>query len=143
MLKKMLMTASVLGMGLAASSAHAESVSCVLENEKVLTLSNLSTAPVYSYGTAGNFEMVLPQGSAEGTVYKGEESFSGGGASYIAFTNGNYTYVAYSGIGRGWSFDGLRLYNGSELILEQPCKIPEAMRYSYPSINAPEDLLPY
>lgn len=123
--------------------AKAESLSCVLENEKVMTVSGLSSDPVYSYGTAGEFEIVLPRDSVNGGVYKGREAFSGGGASYIAFTNGDYTYAIYSGIGRGWYFDGLRLYKGSEIIFEQPCKVPEAMKYSYESINAPESHLPY
>ena len=128
---------------ISAPLVNAESISCVLENNKVLTVSNLSTSPVYSYGTAGNFELVLPRDASNGMVFKGQENFNAGDATFIAFTNNSYTYAIYRGEGRGWQFDGLRIYKGSEIIFEQPCKIPEAILFDLSDVNAPESDLPY
>ena len=128
---------------ISATHVNAESISCVLENNKVLTVSNLSTSPVYSYGTAGNFELVLPRDASNGMVFKGQESFNAGGATFLAFTNNTYTYAIYSGEGRGWHFDGLRIYKGSDMIFEQQCKIREAVWFDLSDVNAPESDLPY
>lgn len=134
-----LSTAAAMTSGL----AFADTISCTLENNRILKISNLSTSPKYAYGPAGKVELELPTGAANSTVYKGEEMFSGGGANFIAFTNGNYTYVAYDGIGRGWEFTGIKVYKGSDTIMERQCKPGSAFSIDISSINAPEGELPY
>lgn len=95
---------------------------CLLYNDRILVLDNLYTNPVYTYGQAGKPEISLSVDVGHTPVFKGEDMFMGGGASYLRFTNGDYSYVAYSGIGKGWGYEGLLVYNGSELIAHQECK---------------------
>lgn len=125
------------------SNVNAESVSCVLENNKVITLSNLGSTPTYSYGTAGKVELSLPSGSTNSRVYKGTEAFSGGGSQYVAFTNGAYTYAIYDGIGRGWELHGLRVYKNADVIMEKQCKQLDALQYDHDAVNAPDGELPF
>ncbi len=143
MMKKVIVAAIVLPLSLMISQASAETISCVLENNKVVTVSHLSSEPVYSYGTADKVELTLPTKSASSRVYKGAETFMGGGSTYIAFTNGAYTYALYNGIGRGWEFVGLRVYKGVDIILEKSCKDYDSLPLLSSAINAPEDDLPY
>lgn len=115
----------------------------MLENNKVVTVSHLASNPVYSYGTAGKVELTLPTKSGNSRVYKGTETFIGGGSTYIAFTNGAYTYALYNGIGRGWEFVGLRVYKGVDIIMERSCKNYDSLPLLSSAINAPEDELPH
>lgn len=142
-MRKMIIAAIALPLSFLASQVNAGTISCVLENNKVVTVSNLGTKPVYSYGTAGKVELTLPSKSASSRVYKGAEAFSGGGSTYIAFTNGAYTYALYNGTGRGWEFVGLRVYKGADTIMEKSCKNYDSLNLSFDAINAPEDDLPY
>lgn len=143
MMKKVIVAAIVLPLSLMISQVSAETISCVLENNKVVTASNLASNPVYSYGTAGNVELSLPSSSANSRVYKGSEMFSGGGSTYLAFTNGAYTYVLYNGIGRDWEFEGLRVYKDAEIIVEKQCKQYGSTVFDYDAVHAPEGELPY
>lgn len=142
-MRKMIIAAIVLPLSFLANHAGAETMSCVLENNKVVTVSHLGSEPVYSYGTAGKVELTLPTKSASSRVYKGAETFMGGGSTYIAFTNGAYTYALYNGIGRGWEFVGLRVYKGVDIIMEKSCKDYDSLNLNFDAINAPEDDLPY
>ncbi|MFT0532956.1 hypothetical protein ACMHYJ_08980 [Castellaniella hirudinis] len=102
--------------------AHADdAISCRLENGKTLALSELGTQPRYTYGKPGQPELALPAGKAKQQVYKGRAMFSGGGATYLRFTNGPYSYVAYSGIGKGWEFTGLIVYKADKVIMASRC----------------------
>lgn len=140
---KLILSSLVLPLSMLASHAQAESVSCVLENNKVLTVSHLHSAPTYSYGTAGKVELTLPSGAANSRVYKGTQMFNGGGAQYLAFTNGAYTYTVYDGMGRGWEFYGLRVYKNADIILEKQCKQMGGLQFDFDAVNAPEAELPY
>lgn len=140
---KLIAAALALSLAALVGKVSAESISCVLENNKVLTLSNLSTTPTYSYGTAGKIELALPNDSTRSQVYKGREMFSGGGSQYIAFTNGVYTYAVYDGIGRGWELHGLRVYKNADIILERQCKLFAAVQFDYEAVNAPVAELPW
>lgn len=128
---------------LATPSAQAETISCVLENNKVVTVSNLSSNPTYTYGTAGKQELVLPTGRANSRVYKGYVQFLRAAERFIAFTNGNYTYAIFHGVGRDWDAYGLRVYKGSELIMEKHCKANGTLEVDPDLINAPEENFPY
>lgn len=143
MKKKLAITALLFPLSAILSQAQAESVSCVLENNKVITVSHLGSNPTYSYGTAGNAELILPSKVTGSHVYKGREMFSGGGSKYVAFTNGAYTYAVYSGGGRGWDFHGLRVYKDADVIMEKQCKEYGALEYDFDAVNAKESDLPY
>lgn len=140
---KAVITAIVLPLSFLASQVNAETISCVLENNKVVAVSHLASNPVYGYGSAGKVELILPSGSANSHAYKGTEMFSGGGSSYLAFTSGAYTYAVYNGMGRGWEFEGLRVYKGAEIIMESQCKRYGSIVFDYSAVNAPESELPY
>lgn len=53
-------------------------------------------------------------------------AYAGGGAAYLKFTNGEYTYVVFTGIGRGWEKEGVAVENagtdGAEKVAYLPCR---------------------
>lgn len=114
--------------------------SCQLENGRTLALSELDTTPRYQYGSKGSTELALTA-SSRNPVYKGSVMFSGGGASYVRFVNGPYSYVAYNGIGRGWEFTGLAVYKGDQLIMHKACRPSKSTSLSldHAKIAAPDD----
>lgn len=124
-----------------AASVQAQDTSCVLTNGKTLAITNIDAHPTYTYGKAGKVEMTLPGTTTEDKVYKAEAMFSGGGAIYVRFTKGAYSYVAYSGIGKGWNFEGLLVYKGQKLAMHKQCKDGGKLLagVSASNINAPED----
>lgn len=117
------------------------STSCQLENKKTVTLTQLDSAPLYQYGSAPSVELRLETQAGKAKVYKGSVMFSGGGASYVRFANGPYSYVAYNGIGRGWEFTGLAVYKSERLIMRQRCTPAgqAALSIDHAEIAAPED----
>lgn len=115
------------------------STGCVLENNKVLVLSNLNTNPTYTYGKAGKPEIELSE-DGNTKVYKGTQMFSGGGSTYMRFTNGNISYVAYNGTGRGWDYVGVIVYKNDKQIFYSKCKTADLLYgISTDDINAPYD----
>lgn len=126
-----------------ASVTESDTISCTLENNKKLSISALASSPQYTYGQGDRVELELPTQAEGSTVYKGGEMFSGGDASYLAFTNGDYTYVAYDGMGSGWEFIGLKVYKGSDVIMESQCDPSSAFSLRLEGIHAPEGELPY
>lgn len=125
------------------ASTDSDTISCTLDNDKKMSVSRLGGSPKFTYGQSEKVELELPAHSGGGTIYKGEEMFSGGGAVYVAFTNGDYTYVAYDGVGRDWEFVGLKVYKGSDVIMEAQCKPPSVFSLRFDSVNAAEGELPY
>jgi hypothetical protein len=124
-----------------AVSAEARDTSCVLTNGRTLALTRLDTRPTYTYGQADKSEMTLSGPASGSQVYKAEPMFSGGGAIYVRFTHGAYSYVAYSGIGRGWNFEGLLVYKSRKLVMHKECKDAGKLLagVSASDINAQED----
>lgn len=113
---------------------------CTLENGKTVSLSHLDTAPAYRYGTAEKEEITLAAGQRGVTVYKGSVMFSGGGAGYVRFATGPYSYVAYSGIGKGWEFTGLVVYKGTKVVMYKSCGTDaDALMMDMDAVHAPED----
>lgn len=143
-MKKILMPLAVSAtIALVSSPVVASTIYCQLENGKQVSVRNLTTSPVYTYGDGyGKPELELPTGAPNSTVYKGSEMYAGGGAGFIAFTNGNYTYAVFDGIGRGWEFLGLKVYKGSELIMERQCEDGWRTHHDISIVNAPEGELP-
>lgn len=71
----------------------------------------------YRYGTPGKIEMTVPadkSAPAAKTVIAGSLMFSGGGGDYLRFKAGDYEYIVYTAIGRGWGEkDGVAIeHNG-------------------------------
>ena len=95
---------------------------CELENGKYALIRLNEQVPTYYYGPLEKVELTLPKTAGDKTqVRAGNMAFAGGGATYYRFINGNYSYVIYSGIGRGWDFTGLKVYQGKKLIMKKAC----------------------
>ncbi|HHR6078085.1 TPA: hypothetical protein ACS7ZY_000406 [Providencia alcalifaciens] len=113
-----------LALGLIATSASAMEYTCQLENDKLVSVVvEKGKVPVYRYGTLGKTEITLPM-NAKGkeTIYVGQSTFIAGGSVYIRFQNGAFSYLLYSGSGRGWDFEGIAVYKNGKLINKKACK---------------------
>lgn len=96
---------------------------CELTNGKGVVVRLNNDVPVYYYGSMEKVELTLPKIPDDRTqVRVGEMMFSGGGALYFRFINGNYSYVVYSGMGKGWDFTGLKVYQGKKVIMKKECE---------------------
>lgn len=134
------LTALCATVAVSSNAVALEMTGCTLDNNKIVTLSNLDSVPIYSYGTAKKNELTLSQEIPGVNVYKKQVMFSGGGAEYLRFQKGAYSYVAYSGIGKGWNFIGLIVYKGHKVIMSQSCKnYDNALILNMETINAQED----
>ncbi len=81
----------------------------------------------YRFGSPGYFpEFIYPSNhdSAQKFFYSGNLTYSGGGGAYLKFMNAGYTYVVYTGIGRGWEQEGLVISDGIDEIASYTCKGP-------------------
>ena len=79
----------------------------------------------YRFGDAGSFpEYVFPMNHdrASKFFYSGNLMYSGGGGAYLKFINANYSYVVYTGIGKGWAKQGLVVKEGINEISRYSCK---------------------
>jgi hypothetical protein len=78
----------------------------------------------YRFGSIGSFpEYVFPMNhdKASKFFYSGSLIYSGGGGAYLKFINANYNYVVYTGIGKGWSKQGLVISDGDDEISRYSC----------------------
>jgi len=137
---KVLKKIAFMCLGLMASSSafSMEMTGCVLENNKVLSLTNLDFIPTYSYGTTKKNELTLSEDVPGVRVYKNHIGLSGGAISYIRFQNGDYSYVAFDGLGKGFDFTGLIVYKGEKMIMSKSCK-DSSFRLDLDRINALKD----
>jgi hypothetical protein len=81
----------------------------------------------YRFGSSGYFpEFIYPSNhdTAQKFFYSGNLTYSGGGGAYLKFMNAGYTYVVYTGIGRGWEQEGLVISDGIDEIASYTCKGP-------------------
>jgi hypothetical protein len=79
----------------------------------------------YRFGKVGSFPAyVFPMNHdiASKYFYSGQLTYSGGGGAYLKFINGTYSYVVYTGIGRGWQKQGLVIQDGRNEISRYACK---------------------
>ena len=85
----------------------------------------------YRFGTPGQtLEIVLPSAEVHPlkAAYGANETYAGGGTSWLRFRRGTYGYVVYSGIGRwgvnGATLDkqGLAVENNGKIIANLKCK---------------------
>ena len=78
----------------------------------VCSSENLSTTSgyvQYRYGTKENPELSIPDPQAPPSSFStgGTLIYSGGGGAYMRFNKGTYSYVVYSGMGKGWDKQGV------------------------------------
>lgn len=137
---KALKKIAVICIGLMASSSafSMEMTGCVLENNKILSLTNLDSVPTYSYGTTKKNELTLSDDVSGVRVYKNHIGFSGGAILYIRFQNGDYSYVAFNGRGKGWDFSGLIVYKGKKMIMSKSCE-SDYLEFDLDRVNALND----
>lgn len=48
--------------------------------------------------------------------------YAGGGGAYMRFTKGVYSYVVYSGIGKGWKQEGVAVEKDGKVVANLICK---------------------
>lgn len=79
----------------------------------------------YRFGVKGKPELVVPQTleRLEGEIKGSTLMFSGGGGAYLRFEKGQYDYIVYSAIGRGWGEkDGVAVEKNGTLVTSLKCK---------------------
>ena len=121
MLKKL----SILGMMLLSTSTFANNsilYSCPVKNGDRVQVILSKGVPTYQYFSQGKAQLKLPRSSPANNVKYANFSYSGGGAEYYRFINGDYSYVVYSGIGRGWQRDEVMVFKGLKKISTLKCK---------------------
>jgi hypothetical protein len=104
--------------------------SCNTNSNKVISICSSSVLGVnhgymqYRFGSIGSFpEFVYPMNHnrASNFFYSGSLTYSGGGGAYLKFINSTYSYVVYTGIGRGWNKQGLVINEGVHEIARYSC----------------------
>lgn len=137
---KILKKRAVICIGLMASSSafSMEMAGCVLENNKVLSLTNLDSVPTYSYGTTKKNELTLSRDVPGVSVYKQALALGGGFIDYIRFQNGDYSYAVFNGRGKGWDFSGLLVYKGKKMIMSKSCE-SDYLEFDLDRVNALND----
>ncbi len=73
----------------------------------------------YVYGAKGKTELEISDPAA---FTSGITPLSGGGIDYVRVTNGDYSYVVYTGQTRGWSQDGWIVEHKGDQISHHVCK---------------------
>jgi hypothetical protein len=63
----------------------------------------------YAFGNPGRIEASLPEQNLAGrtAISRGGLGFSGGGADYVRIRRGEFAYVIYAAIGKGFERDGV------------------------------------
>ena len=118
----LLATATLMNSAVAAPPDPELLFNCDLSNGKGVVVRLNNDVPTYYYGSIEKVEMTLPKIEGDKTqVRAGQIPFSGGGAFYYRFINGVYSYVVYSGMGKGWEFTGLKVYKNARLLMRKAC----------------------
>lgn len=84
--------------------------SCGTNNGRTVSLCASSTLTPsqgylqYRIGPANNLELVYSVSKEHPKAHflSGSQMYSGRGSAYLKFRNGDYTYVVFTGIGKGW-----------------------------------------
>jgi hypothetical protein len=104
--------------------------SCTTTKAKVISLcsSSLLTPDSgylqYRFGPANKPELVYPATNEhpKKLFQSGTQMYSGGGSAFLKFKKGDYTYVVFDGIGRGWEKEGVVIKKSGKQIAYLPCK---------------------
>ena len=78
----------------------------------------------YRIGQGNTLELILPNSTKPGQHIQARTlMFSGGGGSYLRFINGDYHYIVYTAIGKGWGVkDGVSVEKNNKLIANLKCQ---------------------
>lgn len=91
------------------------------------SISTSSEYPQYRFGRKGSPEMIFPieKQQSNADIQANTLRFSGGGGAYIRFSTGQYAYVVYTAIGRGWGEKaGIVVEKDHKLQAKLTCKKP-------------------
>lgn len=81
----------------------------------------------YRYGVIGEIpELIFPKIQEHPKQYflSGTVPFSGGGATYIKFSRGDYIYTVFTGLGKGWEKEGVVVNKSGKQIAYVSCDGP-------------------
>jgi hypothetical protein len=78
----------------------------------------------YRFGPIGKPELVYPETKGHPNKYfqSGTQMYSGGGSAFLKFRTGDYTYIVFTGIGKGWEKEGIVISKSGKPISYLPCK---------------------
>jgi hypothetical protein len=80
----------------------------------------------YRFGSPGKVEVAVPADrsvSPANSALSGTLVFSGGGGGYLRFTAGDYDYVVYTAVGKGWGEkDGVAIEKNGKRLSHVSCK---------------------
>jgi hypothetical protein len=78
----------------------------------------------YRFGAKEKIELSFPDNQSHPSLYvtSGNLMYSGGGGAYMRFNNGAYSYVVYSGMGKGWDKEGVAVEKNGKLLSNIVCK---------------------
>lgn len=126
--------------------------SCVLKQGKILSLcgspviTNESGYLQYRIGFPGKeSSLIYPEDRAHpaDSFWGGSQAFSGGGATHIRFNIGQYSYVVFTGLGRGWKKEGVVVKRNGQQISYLSCDdnstISDLGLIFFDQIGIPED----
>jgi hypothetical protein len=77
----------------------------------------------YAYGKPGAVELSAPDKTmaARAGLARGNIAYSGGGADYVRIRSGAFSYVIYSGMGKGWEQDGVVVQKDGKILSSHIC----------------------
>jgi len=86
----------------------------------------------YRFGTPKSVELAVPAGKSTPpakSALAGNLVFSGGGGAYLRFRNGDYEYIVYTAIGKGWGAkDGVAIEQNGKRRGHVACTdVPDSM----------------
>ncbi|TAN68143.1 MAG: hypothetical protein EPN17_09910 [Methylobacter sp.] len=105
--------------------------SCSLGKKIVSVCASKDISPTsgylqYRFGKQNAPELIFPALTNAPSQRSGIQArslmFSGGGGAYLRFINGNYNYIVYTAIGKGWGTkDGVSVEKDGKLIANLKC----------------------
>jgi hypothetical protein len=77
----------------------------------------------YAYGKPGALDLSAPEKAitARQNLTRGSIAYSGGGTDYVRIQNGAFSYIVYSGIGKGWEQEGVVVQKDGKTISSHIC----------------------
>lgn len=81
----------------------------------------------YRFGPRGALELIFPAltetADSARFIQARTMMFAGGGGGYLRFINGNYHYIVYTAIGKGWGAkDGVAIEKDQQLMASLACQ---------------------
>src|SRR3984957_14680926 len=133
---------SALICGLISSTASAAPTLCVNEEQEIFSCHTATKKMIavcaskdlapdrgylqYRFGLPGKIEVAVPADrsvSPANSALSGTLMFSGGGGGYLRFKAGDYDYVIYTAVGKGWGEkDGVAIEKNGKRLSHVSCK---------------------